>query len=147
MRFVKIRNGNYIKAIDLKTGTLIKYNKEDSLIPEYPDSMDVKITNKCDKGCKFCLFPSTKLIKEGEIKVEIKDVKINDHILSFNHLTNIPEFKKVLTKFERDYEGEIFEIETVNGEKIYCTPNHKLFTQRGYIRADELKDSDLIYTL
>ena len=49
----KIKNGNYWKAI-FEDGTIIKYNKLDNLIPEYPDSMDVKITNKCDMGCKFC---------------------------------------------------------------------------------------------
>lgn len=49
----KVKNGNYWKCL-MSDGTLIKYNKEDNLTPEYPDSMDVKITNKCDMGCKFC---------------------------------------------------------------------------------------------
>jgi len=49
----KVKNGNYWKIL-FDDGTLIKFNKEDKLIPEYPDSMDVKITNKCDMGCKFC---------------------------------------------------------------------------------------------
>ena len=54
MKFIgKVKNGNYWKCI-ADDGTLIKFNHEDKLIPEYPDSMDVKITNKCDMGCKFC---------------------------------------------------------------------------------------------
>ena len=47
----KVKNGNYTKVV-FNNGTVIKYNDLDNLTPEYPDSMDVKITNKCDMGCK-----------------------------------------------------------------------------------------------
>ena len=48
------KNGNYKVFIDDKTGTKIRYNNEDALIPDRPESMDVKITNKCNHGCLFC---------------------------------------------------------------------------------------------
>lgn len=62
----KVKNGNYWKIL-FDDGTLIKFNKEDALIPEYPDSMDVKITNKCDMGCKFCHENSLPDGKHGDI--------------------------------------------------------------------------------
>lgn len=62
----KVKNGNYWRIL-FDDGTLIKYNKEDKLIPEYPDSMDVKITNKCDRGCKFCHENSLPNGEHGDI--------------------------------------------------------------------------------
>ena len=54
MKFIgKVKNGNYWKCI-ADDGTVIKFNQEDKLIPEYPDSFDYKITNKCNRGCAMC---------------------------------------------------------------------------------------------
>jgi len=67
MKFIgKVKNGNYWRCI-ADDGTLIKFNHEDKLIPEYPDSMDVKITNKCDMGCKFCHENSLPNGEHGDI--------------------------------------------------------------------------------
>ena len=62
----KVKNGNYWKIL-FDDGTIIKYNKLDNLTPEYPDSMDVKITNKCDKGCIFCHENSKSNGEHGDI--------------------------------------------------------------------------------
>lgn len=59
MSFVKVKNGNYTMFIDLETGTKIRKNNLDCFIPEKPESMDIKITNKCDMGCAFCHENST----------------------------------------------------------------------------------------
>ena len=59
MSFVKVKNGNYMMFIDLETGTKIRKNNLDCFIPEKPESMDIKITNKCDMGCAFCHENST----------------------------------------------------------------------------------------
>ena len=67
MKFVKVRNGNYDILFDLETGTKIRKNNEDCFIPEKPESMDVKITNMCDRGCAFCHEASTKDGKHGDI--------------------------------------------------------------------------------
>ena len=49
------KNGNYTVVI-LSDGTLIRACKDDVMIPEFPDSMDIKLTNKCSGGtnCKYC---------------------------------------------------------------------------------------------
>ena len=62
----KVKNGNYWKIL-FDDGTIVKYNKLDNLTPEYPDSMDVKITNKCDKGCIFCHENSKPNGEHGDI--------------------------------------------------------------------------------
>lgn len=42
----KYRNGNYNVMI-FEDGTKIRYNDLDCLIPEFPESMDMKISNFC----------------------------------------------------------------------------------------------------
>ena len=67
MSFVKVKNGNYMMFIDLATGTKIRKNNLDCFIPERPESMDIKITNKCDMGCAFCHENSTPDGLHGDI--------------------------------------------------------------------------------
>jgi hypothetical protein len=67
MSFVKVKNGNYMMFIDLETGTKIRKNNFDCFIPEKPESMDIKITNKCDMGCAFCHENSTADGLHGDI--------------------------------------------------------------------------------
>lgn len=56
------KNGNYkIKLFD--DGTKIRYTKDDEFIPEFPESIDLKITNKCDLECPMC---HEKSVKNGE---------------------------------------------------------------------------------
>ena len=67
MSFVKVKNGNYMMFIDLEAGTKIRKNNLDCFIPEKPESMDIKITNKCDMGCAFCHENSTADGLHGDI--------------------------------------------------------------------------------
>lgn len=67
MKFVKVKNGNYTMYLDLETGTKIRKNDLDFFDPEKPESMDIKITNKCDMGCAFCHENSTPDGLHGDI--------------------------------------------------------------------------------
>lgn len=58
-RFVTYKNGNYRVMIDLKTGTKIRENDLDFFRADFPESMDIKICNKCDMGCLMCHENST----------------------------------------------------------------------------------------
>lgn len=47
-------NGNTIVAI-FDDGTKVRYIRDgEKAAPEFPESMDLKITNRCDMGCRFC---------------------------------------------------------------------------------------------
>lgn len=63
------KNGNYVVII-LDDGTKIRLS--DNPIPEYPESIDVKITNKCNAGCKFCHEKSTNNGKSFDLKSSLK---------------------------------------------------------------------------
>jgi len=52
------QNGNY-HIIILNDGTKIRYTEEEKWRPLFPESIDVKITNKCDLKCPYCHESST----------------------------------------------------------------------------------------
>lgn len=58
----KYRNGNY-NVMLFEDGTKIRYNDEDKLIPEFVESLDMKISNYCPFLCPECHEQST---PEGE---------------------------------------------------------------------------------
>ena len=61
------KNGNY-HVILLNDGTMIRNCNDDRMIPEFPDSMDIKITNKCTgTNCSYCHENSGPDGKHGEI--------------------------------------------------------------------------------
>lgn len=48
------KNGNSICKINLENGTKIRETEDDEFILEFPESLDVSITEKCDGLCPFC---------------------------------------------------------------------------------------------
>lgn len=62
----KVKNGNYTMVI-FEDGTKIRMNDLDNLTPEYPESMDLKLTNRCNKGCSFCHENSIPTGKHADI--------------------------------------------------------------------------------
>ena len=69
-RFVRYQNGNYTVTIDTHTGTKIRENDLDFFRADFPESMDIKITNRCDMGCPQCHENSTKDGLHGDIMSE-----------------------------------------------------------------------------
>lgn len=60
------QNGDYTVRI-FDNGTKIRENDLDYLRPDFPESMDIKITNCCDRNCPFCHEASTLNGKHGDI--------------------------------------------------------------------------------
>lgn len=52
------RNGNY-KVFIYDDGTKFRVNGLDYLLPDFPESMDLKICNRCNMGCPMCHEQST----------------------------------------------------------------------------------------
>lgn len=52
------QNGNYTVRI-YNDGTKVRFNDLDNLTPEFPESIDLKITDRCDMGCLACHEAST----------------------------------------------------------------------------------------
>lgn len=60
------KNGNFITKL-FSDGTKIRETEDDKFIPDFAENMDIKISNYCDMGCKFCHEGSTKNGKHGDI--------------------------------------------------------------------------------
>ena len=60
-------NGNYRVGIDLASGTKIRETEDDMFISEFPENIDIKITNQCDMGCPMCHENSYPEGKHGNI--------------------------------------------------------------------------------
>ena len=60
------KNGNFTTKI-FSDGTKIRETEDNEFIPAFAENMDIKITNCCDMGCKFCHEGSTIDGKHGDI--------------------------------------------------------------------------------
>lgn len=143
--WVSYQNGNYKVSLDLTTGSKIRENDLDFFDAEFPESADVKITNRCSNGCSFCFVKGTKVSTlNGEVNIE--EVKIGEKVLSYNLDSKKIENKDVKRLFKHPFEGELIKITLENGAVIKCTPNHKIFTlNRGYVEAKDLMETDELY--
>lgn len=74
-------NGNYSVMI-FEDGTKIRRNNLDYFEPEFPESMDIKITNKCDMGCSVCYEDSCPNGKEADLT----DISFLDSIHPYTEL-------------------------------------------------------------
>ena len=60
------RNGNFTTKI-FSDGTKVRETDDNVFAPAFAENMDIKITNCCDMGCKFCHEGSTIDGKHGDI--------------------------------------------------------------------------------
>lgn len=65
--WAEYKNGNYDVRINLETGTKIRCNDLDSLIPGHAESMDITISTYCENGCKMCYAGCSKEGKHADI--------------------------------------------------------------------------------
>lgn len=65
-------------------------------------------------------------------------------IFSRNLETSQDEWKVVTASSLTDPSAEIMEIESENGNILRCTPDHKIWTNRGYVEAKNLLETDEI---
>ena len=73
---------------------------------------------------------------------KIKDIECGDMVLSYNHDTCKAEYKPVIYKFCKGAES-VLTVTTEFG-KMVLTGNHPVYTQRGYIKAEELTNGDYV---
>jgi len=75
-------NGNYQVRINLENGTKIRENDLDNFTPEFPECIDFKITNYCDKSCPYCHEDSS---VDG-IHGDIMNLKFVDTLMPYTEL-------------------------------------------------------------
>jgi len=81
---------------------------------------------------QHCLEKNTRIITENGVK-EIKDCKTGEKVLSYNVKKKKTEYKRITSKATR--KEKTLRIVLENGEVIECTPEHRLYTDKGIIPA------------
>lgn len=100
------KDGDYYTFFSKSTGTKIRISLKDKVAPyrksSTPELVDLKITQYCDAGCKFCYMGST---KEGvhapleKIKTYVDmlaDLKVMEIALGGGEPTTHPDFAEIL---------------------------------------------------
>lgn len=99
-----------------------------------------------------CLLGQTKIWTDhGKIKIsKIVDKKLPVKVLSVNK-DNELEYANIIS-YQKYENGEpmikityFCQMGSYKTKQLYCTPDHKIFTQRGYIEARCLEISDWVY--
>lgn len=107
-----------------------------SEIPQ--DEFGLVIVDEC--------FPAGTKINTPNGYVNIEDIKIGDIVYSYNHSCGIIEEKEVDETFKKNITN-LITITLSNGKKIECTENHPFYTNNGYVKAIDLKRSDIVYEM
>jgi superfamily I DNA/RNA helicase len=83
--------------------------------------------------------------KSRTIKSIVNSLNRGEKVIvkSFNTKTEKFEYKEAINPLI-SHDRDIVKINTVKNKDIKCTPNHKILTKRGYIRADELLLRDML---
>ena len=109
-----------------------------------PELVDVKLTNYCTYGCSFCLVPGT-MISTAKGVMPIEQISQGQEVLVYNTDLSIVETATVAETYERDYEGDLYEIEMENGVKVCITPEHEIYVRnKGWLPANLLEENDEI---
>ena len=74
-------------------------------------------------------------LREG--KKRLKDVCVGDYVLSHDVETNTKCLSKVLNKWDKGARAT-YKITTTSGKSIKCTAEHKIYTQHGWVTAEDI---------
>lgn len=108
-----------------------------SIIP-YPEH------NQSPRNIYQSLHPDTLVsMADGTQKV-IKDVKIGDTVITFDHETLSRSYSKVINQYVRPSKNDMYKITTVSGREIIATDNHSFFTDQRFKEVKYFSEKTLM---
>ena len=84
----------------------------------------------------------------GKIAIgKIVEEKIDCMILSYNHITEVLEYKEI-EKYEKNIGRELVEIEFEDGSILECTEDHPIYIEgKGYMAAKDIHADDVVFSI
>lgn len=161
-RAVDATDGSYHFRFSKSSGYTMKWGRIEEDDPTHcpwgNEIADIEITTACrgirDKNgnhqpCAFCFPYGTKITMEDGSLKNIENITAGDRVLSCNFVSSGKNFtasNEVVKKYERDYDGEIVEIELENGITISATPEHPFLLKDGseVMAKDLTGEEDLV---
>lgn len=107
-----------------------------------PLNSDVWDSTVCPFNCAYCLPPTSKVLMYDGTKKMIGRIKKGDRVISVNTDTWEIEISEV-TKNMRRKAPDLVAIKS-GGKIIKLTPEHPVFTNRGWIKAENLTTEDMV---
>jgi len=90
-----------------------------------------------------CFVPDTLITLASGEKRMIKKIVPGDIVMSYNEQTGQFEPKPVVRTFKNEKTGLLYRI-WCGGKEITCTGNHPIFTNAGWVTAEEIQSGDKI---
>lgn len=108
-------------------------------LSQYRDEWGVIIIDEC--------MPGETLIDTPTGKKELKNLRIDDIITSYNRNVRRLENKRITHIFKSKVH-DVVKVKLSNGEEIICTKNHPIYTRSGrWIEAERLVQNDYVLRL
>ena len=87
--------------------------------------------------------------KKGKLKIgDIVDKRLQVEVLTYNHVTDIYEYKKISRYIKHEKkEKKLIKITTSTGKILVCTEDHKLYVNNEYKKVCEIKIGDNLFEL
>ena len=146
-----IHYAHYMERQDDVSQLVWKYNMSDTMgsIFYYSNSMILNTENtysnlikQCPTGYGKCFQENERVLTSTGYKYA-RDVKVNDLVYSMKD--NEVVLKRVVDKWYS--KKKQIKIKARNGIEIIVSPEHRMFTQRGYVEAKEITKDDYLYYL
>ena len=94
--------------------------------------------NQSPRNLFHCIASDSKVLMANGSEKIIKDIKVGDRIMSFDHST-LRLFPTSIVKCQTEFtEKSMFEITTLSGHRIQATYDHKFMTDKGWKKVDEI---------
>ena len=123
----RYKNGNVITTI-YSDGTKERFTYDDEFHPIFAENMDIKICNRCDRGCPWCHEGSTPDGKLGDIMNEkfINTLHAYQEVaLGGGNVLEHPDLIPFLQKL-RDKKGVKIMLKALRENKIYPLDSVKI---------------------
>lgn len=124
-------------TMDSTMGGIFWYVNKAILDHEYDN-----IIKQCPTGYGKCFSENMRVLTSRGY-LQAKNIEVGDLVYSMKD--NKPVVRKVLNKWNS--EKSQVKIKVRNGIEIIVSPEHKLYTQRGYLQAMDLTTNDYLYCL
>nr|QBK87548.1 MAG: DNA-directed RNA polymerase subunit beta [Marseillevirus LCMAC201] len=112
-----------------------------SIIP-FPDH------NQSPRNIYQCLWEDEPVLMSNGVKKPIKNVCVGDEIVTFDPCTFRTMSTTVTHAYTAPTSKNMLQVKTISGHTIVVTEDHKMMTQRGWVKAGQLQNTDTlaIYT-
>jgi DNA-directed RNA polymerase beta subunit len=94
-----------------------------------------------------CLHPNTLIrMADGSDRM-IRDVQIDDEVMTFDPENDNVTITKVVNQYVRFTNKDIVRVRTFSGKEIVCTDDHMFMTDQGWTPAKELVNKNVLHNM